>query len=222
MIKEYFYEKTGMYIDFDQISGLPDIDTFIDIGVGDQGTPDLYQRYSDKGLILIDPLSEAGEYAKNNLQHRKYEFFQKALGQAKGTKTINVETGSGKHIIGRSSLLKITDLNDEGNTITPRIIEIDTLDNVLSSSPSLGRTGIKIDTEGYELDVIKGAGKTLKSAKFVISETRHNHESFHGCYKLHEFMEAMRENNFQLTMILTAKPLIADLVFQPLNDLNKS
>ena len=62
--------------------------------------------------------------------------------------------------------------------------------------------------------------KTLQKAKFLIAEVRHNHESFKGVYKLHEFMEIMRSNNFQLTMILTAKPFIADLCFQPLIDLN--
>ena len=53
-----------------------------------------------------------------------------------------------------------------------------------------------------------------------MAEVRHNHQSFQGCYKLHEFMEAMRKNNFQLSLIFTAKPLIADLCFQPLSDLN--
>ena len=78
---------------------------------------------------------------------------------------------------------------------------------------------IKIDTEGYELEVIKGAENTLDTTKFVIAETRHNHVSFEGCYKLHQFMEIMQSNDFRLTMILSAKPLIADLVFQPISDL---
>ena len=41
MIK-YFYEETGMYIDWPQLKKLPEIDTLIDIGVSDWGTPDLY------------------------------------------------------------------------------------------------------------------------------------------------------------------------------------
>ena len=68
--------------------------------------------------------------------------------------------------------------------------------------------------------MILGAKETLKTTKFLIAEVRHNHESFEGCYKLHEFMEAMREQDFQLSMIFTAKPLIADLCFQPISDLN--
>ena len=79
---------------------------------------------------------------------------------------------------------------------------------------------IKIDTEGYELEVILGAKETLKNARFVMAEVRHNHESFKGCYKLHQFIEAMRRNDFQLSMIFTAKPLIADLCFQPISELS--
>ena len=48
MVKEYFYKKTGLYIDWDQINKLPNIDTLIDIGVGDIGTPMLYERYPKK------------------------------------------------------------------------------------------------------------------------------------------------------------------------------
>ncbi len=44
----------------------------------------------------------------------------------------------------------------------------------------LRKIGIKIDTEGYELDVILGASETLKFTKFVIVEVRHNHESLKG------------------------------------------
>ena len=44
-MKEYFYEKTGMYIDWPQIARLPEIDSLIDIGVGNEGTPDLYNRF---------------------------------------------------------------------------------------------------------------------------------------------------------------------------------
>ena len=67
--------------------------------------------------------------------------------------------------------------------------------------------------------MILGATKRLKSTKFVLAEVRHNHVSFEGVYKMHEFISAMHNNGFVLTMILTAKPFIADLCFQPKVDL---
>ena len=159
MIKK-FYEETGMYVDWKQLSKLPRIDTLIDIGVGPNGTEDLYNHFTNAKLILIDPIDEAKEYAKKISKTRNVEFFQNAL-------------------------------------------------------------GIKVDTEGFELDVMLGASEILKYTKFVIAEVRHNHESLQGVYKLHEFMKVMSDNKFVLTTILTAKPFIADLCFQPLNELSK-
>ena len=85
----------------------------------------------------------------------------------------------------------------------------------MSNEKNPGKIGVKIDTEGFELNVIKGASKTLKSVDFVLAEVRHNHESFKNMYTLAEFVEEMHKHNFILTMIITAKPFIADLCFQP-------
>ena len=69
--------------------------------------------------------------------------------------------------------------------------------------------------EGYELEVLKGAKKTLTKTKFVIVEARHNHITFKNQYKLSDLMKLMEKNRFVLTNIFTAKPFIADLCFQP-------
>ena len=53
-MKKYFYEETGMYIDWPQIERLPEIDTLIDVGVGELGTPELYDRFPNAKLVLID------------------------------------------------------------------------------------------------------------------------------------------------------------------------
>lgn len=215
-MKRYFYKETGMYIDWSQLEKLPDIDTLIDIGVGPDGTPDLYQKFKKKKLILVDPLDEAEKFFNNHMQGFDAMFFKTALGEKKGSVTINVETQ-----IGRSSILEVADINFEGEPFEKRIIPIDTLDTVLAGN-DLGNVGLKIDTEGYELNVIRGASKILEQSKFVIAEVRHNHKSFKEVYKLNDFVLEMQVNGFILTMILTAKPFIADLCFQPLKDLHLS
>ena len=210
---KYFYEETGMYIDWNQLKNLPDIDTFIDVGVGAEGTPDLYEKFSEKKLVLIDPLDQAEKFYKENMQETDAIFFKTALGDSAGSLQINVEEN-----IGRSTILDVSEINFEGNPIDQREIPVNTLDEILKDH-QLGKIGIKIDTEGYELNVILGSKKTLLNTKFVIAEVRHNHESFKGVYKLHEFISEMHSNGFVLTMILTAKPFIADLCFQPLDEL---
>ena len=208
-MKKYFYESTGMYIDFPQIERLPEIDTLIDVGVGPDGTPELYDRFPDSKLILIDPLQEAKYYAQDNLTNRTYKFFKYAVGEKKENKTLNIE-----NIIGRSTILKITSLNNEGSPIRKEVVQVDKLDSICHDYESFGKIGLKIDTEGYELNVIKGAKKVLTKTSFVIAEVRHNHVSFHNQYKMHEFINEMHINGFLLSMILTAKPLIADLCFE--------
>ena len=69
------------------------------------------------------------------------------------------------------------------------------------------------------MEVILGGKETIKKCEFLIAEVRHNHESFEGVYKMHEFLEVMHSYDFQLSMILTAKPFIADLCFEPIERL---
>lgn len=93
-----------------------------------------------------------------------------------------------------------------------------TLDSVMESlweEQNLGRLGIKVDTEGFELEVIRGAEKTLAQSEFVILEARHNHKSFEAQYSLSELARQMMQFDFVLSMVLSAKPFICDLCFIP-------
>ena len=211
MIKQ-FYKETGMYIDWQQLSKLPEIDTLIDIGVGTHGSEDLYNRFPNAKLLLIDPLDEAKAYSEKLAKYRDVKFFDKALGREDEVeKEIKIQKK-----INFTSLLEISEINILDDYTDLRKIKINRLDTIVKNKQSLGRIGIKIDVEGYELDVILGAEETLRYTKFVIAEVRHNHESLKGVYKLHEFMKLMTKNQFVLTIIFTAKPFIADLCFEPI------
>jgi len=208
-MKRYFYKETGMYIDWPQIDKLPEIGTLIDIGVGKEGTPLLYERFPRAKLILIDPIDEAEEYAKNNLNEREYQFLKFGVGDKEEIKILNIEEE-----IGRSTILNVTSLNYESEPIKKITIKVKTLDDLCKNYKNYGKIGLKIDTEGYELKIIKGAKEILKKTNFVIAEVRHNHKSYDKQYLMHEFINEMHENGFVLSMILTAKPLIADLCFE--------
>ena len=208
-MKKYFYEETGMYIDWPQIYKLPEIETLIDIGVGKEGTPLLYERFPKAKLVLIDPIDEAEQFVRKNLNQREYQFFKFGVGDKEETKILNIEEE-----IGRSTMLNVTSLNYEGDPIKKITIQVKTLDNICKDYKKYGKIGLKIDTEGYELNIIKGAKEILKKTNFVIAEVRHNHKSYDKQYLMHEFISEMNENGFVLSMILTAKPLIADLCFE--------
>lgn len=206
-----------MFVDWSQLKRLPDIDIFIDVGFGPEGTSDLIKQFKKKKLILIDPLDESELFATSSLNKKKYTFFKCAVGSYNGELKLYV-----KNQLGNSSFLRETNINCQGKSIDVRKVNIFTLDTIMKlyAKEKLNRVdkkkfkiGIKIDTEGYELEVIKGAKKTLKNTEFVLLEARHNHISFQKQYKLSELMKLMGENNFILNMIITAKPFITDLCF---------
>lgn len=85
-----FSSETGMYIDWAQLEDLPEIDTLVDVGVGTQGTPELYERFTEARIILIDPLIESSVVLNSQLQDRKAIFVCVASGNAKGEKIINL------------------------------------------------------------------------------------------------------------------------------------
>ena len=126
-----------------------------------------------KQLILIDPLDDAKDYAEKLSKKRNVNFIKTALGKEDGIKKeIKIQKDRGK-----TSLLEISDINMKDDFTEVKKIEINTLDTVLNNKEHLGKIGIKIDVEGYELEVILGAKETLKNTQFVIAEVRHNHES---------------------------------------------
>jgi FkbM family methyltransferase len=206
----------GSFIGWKQLESLPEIDTLIDIGVGPDGTEELYHCFKNAELILIDPLDEAKEYANKLSKNRKVIFFQSALGREDNIeKNMNIHRERGE-----SSFLGVGPIFADGDYCTDiKKLKIQKLDTILNDKQKLGRIGIKIDVEGFELDVILGASETLKHTKFVIAEVRHCYESLKGVYKIHEFMNIMNKNNFTLSKILTAKSAIADLCFQSNNEL---
>jgi hypothetical protein len=218
--KILFYKETGMFIDWKQLNFLPEIDTYIDIGFGPKGSPDLLKKFHDKRLILIDPLFESEQFARLSLKKDSFTFYNVCVGSFNGQGSLNVEEN-----IARSTLLEVTDINFESEVIDKRKVKIYTLDKIMefyqnekAQQSQLGRIGIKIDTEGYELEVIKGMSQTLTKVKFLLIEARHNHTSFEDQYKLKDLTTLMHNNNFVLSMILTAKPFISDLVFVPVSN----
>lgn len=191
--------RSGDPADGIDASGLPDVDVVFDVGVA-YGTAWLYNRYPKAEMHLFDPLPP-DDKLKAALAKRKVKYYQVALGETEGSLTFhhNVDAPS------RSSLLERTKLTATNHAYEEIEVPVRTLDDIVAPQDQLSDAtiGLKIDTEGYELQVLKGAVKTLKNCAFVTCEASVK-ERFVGSYKMEDLIIFMAEQGFTVNSVMTA------------------
>jgi FkbM family methyltransferase len=174
--------------------------TLIDIGV-QRGTPELYNLFGDRKVVLVDPLpGVAKDIEERYLGRLDYQFHPVALGAEPGVATLNI-MGTARGKTGITPRAAMTE-----STITEQHqVKVVTLDSLLLNNPTPAPYGLKIDTEGYELNVLKGAEKTLESTEFIIAEVSIK-KRFVDSYRFSEIVSFLGARNFELIDILNFRP----------------
>jgi FkbM family methyltransferase len=204
------------YID-DEIKLPADLicDLIVDVVVGD-GTPWLFNHFSNQQLILIDPFNLNSEKLKLTLKNRRCELHECALGSK--NKEININYDEINPLL--SSIFKRTVISDQKHKLVKKKVQQKTLDEIIFAKKFLNKKiGLKIDTEGYELEILKGANKVLKNCNFIICEASIE-KRFYNSYNFTELIIFMDKINFKLTKILRFAKFknninCADVLFQP-------
>ena len=139
------------------------IDLLLDVGAN---TGQYVQYVRDLGyknqVISFEPVSVSfQELNRKASLDPLWQVHQRALGSKAGSNAINISANSFS-----SSLLEIlpSHLNaaPQSKVIDKEMITIETLDHFLEGMSNLSkRIFLKIDTQGYELEVLKGAEKIL-------------------------------------------------------------
>lgn len=189
-----------------ELQQLKDVDTIIDVGVM-EGTFNLYNAFPSANMFLFDPLIESLKLIQSKLVAREYEFVNVALGDNEGTVSIDVQSD-----MRQSSILKrAVKVKPVSET---RKVQLSTLDTQLKNK-SLGRTILKIDTEGYELKVLRGAKETLKHCNYIICETNVR-KRFENSYRFEDMIIFMVENGFSVKAIVNAPKALncIDILFE--------
>ena len=139
-----------------------------DVGVN-RGTPWLYATYPDARLVLIDPQPGSRERVEKAGVPPGYAFHDVALGEAPGRAVLQVPQAEGGTIPAMASLRTRQDsLARRIETVREHEVAVERLDDLARAHP--GRALLKIDTEGFEAEVLRGAPEVLARCEAVILE----------------------------------------------------
>ena len=147
---------------------------------------EIYETNNIKNLIFFEPVPVTFEKLKEKL-NGKAMLVNTALGNTEGKINMNIETANNGQ---SSSILKpALHLLQYPHIKFEATVEVDitTLDNFMASHYSNGFIGevpkynmINIDVQGYELEVFKGAVKTLENIDYIITEVNRD-VVYHQC-----------------------------------------
>jgi FkbM family methyltransferase len=181
--------------------------TVIDVGAN-VGTPALYEAFPESFLVLVEPLAECEPALRAVLAESRGLYLPVAVGSHLGSVIINVEPRRNA----KSSILSRTDLTVTGDQLERREVPLMTLDAIAAEHRLEPPFGLKIDTEGYEIDVVEGATELLREAQFVIAEVSIA-DRFVESYSFADFIAIMDSRGFRVCDILRGGARYADIMF---------
>jgi FkbM family methyltransferase len=176
--------------------------TILDIGVA-YGTHGLYGVFDDVRYLMIEPLEEYKCVLDKIASEYPADYIIAAAGPKEDFITMNVHPD-----MSGSSILKESEgAHVDGVERTVKVVTIDKeINRIGLEAPFI----IKVDVQGFELEVLKGAEETLRNTEIVILEV-----SLFQFYKnsptFFDIITFMNERNFSVYDIFGA-------TYRPLDD----
>jgi FkbM family methyltransferase len=166
----------------------------IDVGAA-TGTFALYETFPEARHLLIEPLEENRAHLEKVVAGLKNaEYIIAAATKETGTVTFNVHAD----FDGSSLYSECEDTDVNG---VPRTVPAVMLDNLYEDRRLQGPVLIKIDVQGAELDVLRGASKLLDITEYVVLETS-LFCFFVGGPQFYDVVSFMKERGFVVYDIL--------------------
>ena len=169
----------------------------IDIGLGEKGTPELYEIFPNAKHILIDPVEE---FEDNILQVCKNiknaEFIRAAASNRSGLAKFAVnKTSLSNSTLERSNI----NYKEEWKEAVTRNVKVVTLDEICKSKNFTPRPYlIKIDTDGSELEVLEGTVEALRYTDCIIIESNIESSDEHWQKTVFYITQFLKKNNMVL------------------------
>jgi FkbM family methyltransferase len=181
--------------------GLGENQIIFDVGAAGGETCVLFSKAFPLAQVVgFEPIASTYKKAiAATQQQRNITIHHTALGKEKGSAEINVMS----RITASSLLPSHEDAAFNGQKYfevqeREKII-INVLDDFLKTGDRVAL--IKMDVQGYELEVLKGAVSTLKNTHFILLELQ-NHEIYVGAPKYFDLDSHLRSANFELFDII--------------------
>jgi len=179
-----------------------DIDTILDIGANVGQFASMVRRAGFGGRIIsCEPL--AGAYRELSGRARRDDRWtplQTAVGREPGTTTINVSANSFSSSVRTMTDAHLTNAPGSGYISTERADVTTVRDLMKEHSVVPGRTLLKIDTQGFEDEVLAGAGEHLDEFAAIQLELSMV-ELYEGQSLFDDHYELMREHGYRLHII---------------------
>ena len=147
--------------------------------------------------MLVEPLAEFEPDLQRIVAGRRGRYLLAAVGSRCEEREIHVEPGNRL----KSSFLERTALTATGDALETRRVPVTTLDALRDAHELVPPFGLKLDTEGFELDAVRGASGFLEDTLFVIAEVSVA-PRFAGGYAFDELVGTLAERGFRACDVL--------------------
>jgi len=190
-VADYFNlkEKKGIVIDVGAADGVISIK--------------LEEYFIHSEIYSFEPVKSTFETLLANVKgHKRIHTYNKALGASEQNLVINKASR-----ITSSSLFAIEE-NIKDSYFAENILKVgeetiavSTLDSEIPTNVPINL--IKIDVQGFELEVLKGGLQTLSRTSVIVFEAQ-NHDMYVGAPKYYEIDAFLRNNNFVLYNMISS------------------
>jgi len=172
--------------------------TVIDVGAA-EGTPPLLEAFPTAKFILIEPLVEYQEPLRDVQAKYDCKVFFCAAGASPGEAQLQVSLDDPQ----KSSFSVRTALTKRNHKFSARTVPVRTLDDIAAECGELPRPILlKVDTEGHELETLKGSTALLKRVDVIIAEASVANR-FENGYRFEELVSFMAARGFRFTDVLS-------------------
>jgi FkbM family methyltransferase len=163
--------------------------TIVDVGVATD-TEDLYYHFPKARYLFVEPLAEFEPSLQRLCQQYNGTYMLAAAGATDGEIEIRVTPD-----LGGTSRFETIESKDGAYDMVPRTVPQYTIDSMWSALELEGPAILKVDVQGGEIEVLKGAEKTLDNFEIIVLEVGMI-EQYIGQPVFHEYIAYLAERGY--------------------------